>query len=550
MQISEIVKNTVPYILFMGIGFILFPSSGRDDAYITYWTAYSLAHFGEIVNYNGERVEQGSSLLHTLLLALIYKISQINIPTLGLFVSVSAGLFSIFLTGQLSQLLGQQKLPAQLISATSVPLLYWSFGGLETSLVSAAILWLLITTLQLGSHQNEKTYLASIIAITVYLLLRPEAFFITICFLCMIIIWLYIKKQVLRPYINIFFSVVLLFSVITLLRYFYFGSLFPQPVEAKMGISIASKLQNGVLYYQKSIIQYPALILLCIPILFIIFNPKKYFGNQQLLIITALIFSYALFILIVGGDWMEGARFFVPIISPLVVTAIYVYHNLVKQVFIMFFGILFNSISLIYFILNFSTGYPIFYYTDRTENLPKARQFLSVETANSVHYRDIPLVVNLENLLDEMVSQNVYPTILSAQAGMVPYYIFQKHYRRLKFTDLRALTTKHFAECSVTNVLPRASYGISTSYDFFFKNIDIIEKECGIKKPDIIYEVDPTKVKLESIKPHGYTIAYLQTENINYRYDFKGTWVRGVQFIAIRSEIASQINLKTTIYEF
>jgi len=550
MQLIDTAKGIIPYVLFIGIGCVLFPSSGRDDAYITYWTAYSLANFGEIVNYNGERVEQGSSLLHTLLLALIYKLSQINIPTLGTLMSVFFGLVTIFLTGRLSKLLGQNKNLSQLIVATSVPLLYWSFGGLEASLVSVAILWLVITTIQLSAHQSTKNYLASIIAVTVYLLLRPEAFFITLCFLSIIIIVLYFRKQIFHPYLNIVFSVIILFTIITLVRYSYFGSFFPQPVEAKVGMSIVEKLQLGMIYYQKSVIQYPVLILLFIPLLVISFNPKKYFENQRVLIVISLIYSYALFIFMVGGDWMEGARFFVPMVSPLIAIAIYVYHNMMKEIIIMFCGVVFNSLSLTYFALNFSTGYPIFYHAERAKNLPETKQFLLVETANSVHYRDIPLVINLENILEKMIAQNIYPTILSAQAGMVPFYVFQKYYKNVKFVDLRALTTKHFAECPVTNILPRAAYGISTSYDFFFRNIEIMEKKCGIKKPDIIYEVDPTKIKLESIKPHGYTIVYLQTENLNYRSSFKGTWVRGVQFIAVNNEVANQINLKNITYEF
>jgi len=59
----------IPYLLFLVIGFLLFPSAGRDDVHISYWAAYSLSHFGEILNYNAEQVEQSSSLLHTALLA-------------------------------------------------------------------------------------------------------------------------------------------------------------------------------------------------------------------------------------------------------------------------------------------------------------------------------------------------------------------------------------------------------------------------------------------------------------------------------------------------
>ena len=44
------------------VGLLLFSSTGHDDAHITEWAAYSLARFGEILNYNGQRFEQSSSL--------------------------------------------------------------------------------------------------------------------------------------------------------------------------------------------------------------------------------------------------------------------------------------------------------------------------------------------------------------------------------------------------------------------------------------------------------------------------------------------------------
>lgn len=70
-------------------GRVPLPSAGRDDAFITYWAAHAIARFGEIVNYDGDRVEQSSSLLHTVILAILHAVTGVNLPTLG--VTVSAG---------------------------------------------------------------------------------------------------------------------------------------------------------------------------------------------------------------------------------------------------------------------------------------------------------------------------------------------------------------------------------------------------------------------------------------------------------------------------
>src|ERR1041385_1784086 len=63
-------------LLFIGLGFTLFRSTGQDDCYLSYWPAHTLATFGRIVNYNGEAVEQSSSLLWVLAMGLIAFISR------------------------------------------------------------------------------------------------------------------------------------------------------------------------------------------------------------------------------------------------------------------------------------------------------------------------------------------------------------------------------------------------------------------------------------------------------------------------------------------
>ena len=87
----------VPAALVPALGFLLFTSTGRDDAYITYWAAKSLAQTGEITNYDGERVEQSSSLLQTVLLAALYRITSLSLPTLGIVLGVVAGAATVVL---------------------------------------------------------------------------------------------------------------------------------------------------------------------------------------------------------------------------------------------------------------------------------------------------------------------------------------------------------------------------------------------------------------------------------------------------------------------
>ncbi|MDY6991315.1 MAG: hypothetical protein SVR94_01745 [Pseudomonadota bacterium] len=64
-------------IAFLHGLFLYGAATGRDDPYITYWAAQALSSFGHIINYNGVALEQSSSLLHVILLAVLHYFSGI-----------------------------------------------------------------------------------------------------------------------------------------------------------------------------------------------------------------------------------------------------------------------------------------------------------------------------------------------------------------------------------------------------------------------------------------------------------------------------------------
>lgn len=173
---------------------------------------------------------------------------------------------------------------------------------------------------------------------------------------------------------------------------------------------------------------------------------------------------------------MEGARFFVPILGPVIVLATSFYLPLIGQKRALLYGASLNMIVLLYFTIRFSTGYPIIHYKDYSTAISRANEFSFFEIANRVHYRDIPLIVEFKSLLEKITSKGLEPTIMSIQAGMVPYYIFQDYYKQIKFFDLMGLSTRDFTECRITNSLPRRTLGISITYEYFFSNINVLQK--------------------------------------------------------------------------
>src|SRR4030095_14488111 len=56
---------------------------------------YTLSHYGQMLNYNGERVEQSSSLFQVVLLAALHAVTGLNLLTLAKVASIGAGIASL-----------------------------------------------------------------------------------------------------------------------------------------------------------------------------------------------------------------------------------------------------------------------------------------------------------------------------------------------------------------------------------------------------------------------------------------------------------------------
>src|SRR5580658_5525379 len=95
MKVSDQPLRPLPWVVsvavLLGLGFSLFTNSGPDDTHITYWPARELLQHGAITNYNGDRIEQSSSLAHVLLTAGAARLTGLSVTTAGHFVAILAG---------------------------------------------------------------------------------------------------------------------------------------------------------------------------------------------------------------------------------------------------------------------------------------------------------------------------------------------------------------------------------------------------------------------------------------------------------------------------
>jgi hypothetical protein len=320
-------------VVLVLIGSFFFPSAGRDDAHITYWAAYSLSYFGEVLNYNGDRVEQSSSLLHVVLLAITAFITKIDIVSLGKSSSILFGVASLVALYVLTKKIEPKAaFLAAVLTGTSVYFVYWSFGGLETSLTAFTSLLLILAY---GAYFNkQESYFTGmawvIVATFIFALVRPEMPVVLICMVLGAILTVFIldkfnsanrsqyQNLLFRLLIILGISVVIVFLIIGF-RIWYFDSPLPQPVIAKSKELSFNILRFGFIYLKRQITfdLYTQImsIFTLFSIGYVIWSQLKKKGiNPYILLSVLFLAAYTLFILFSGGDWMEGGRFVVPLL--------------------------------------------------------------------------------------------------------------------------------------------------------------------------------------------------------------------------------------------
>ncbi len=273
----------------------------QDDAFISFrYVKNFLAGQGLVFNV-GERVEGYTNFLWIMLLALLTKV---GLPTIGTARTLGV-LFSIGTLGVAAWGAYRYYPKRSWIWVLAVPFLlaangsfaYWAGSGLETGLftflvASAAVTYLSYTPL-------------SFCFLTLAALTRPEGALLAFLFG---VIGILLKQKSWKTTLIFWGALALIMLPYALFKYFYFGSLLPNPFYAKTGFS-KEYWQSGIEYFflfQKHYGLYGLTILL--PLLFY----KKLTPFSRFCLLTFL--AYALYVIAVGGDVLKAHRFWVPVV--------------------------------------------------------------------------------------------------------------------------------------------------------------------------------------------------------------------------------------------
>jgi hypothetical protein len=578
---------------------LLFSHTGRDDTYISYWPAHTLVAHGALLNYNGERVEQSSSLLYVLLLALAYALTGVDLAVLGVVLSVLAALAVLAVEARWARgppsAIPSPPGAGVWLTATQPFFLYWAFSGMETSL--AALLLLLLCAawsrcLEASTWRSWRRAVPALAACAAVLMVRPEGVAVVGSILLAELayrllrswqVWRQVWRQgagdapareqpaALPALAGLALGGAVLYAGLAAFRWFYFGSWQPQPVLAKAAPPSVEITVRGLEYLVRTFSANPVLPLLAALLAFTLayqawscLRPAGAPAWARLALFACL--AQLGFAVMAGGDWMEAGRFVAPAMPlaallmasmvrsllptrrwrrPVVALVVLVQVLAVVGISAQGRGAGLDALSAVRYARHFGADV-------------EAQRYTRLERSNLAHLRDIPTAFYLDRILAAATAGRSEPvTVMSGQMGLVVYSTAQRYYGRVRFLDQRGLATREFLECAPTARLPKTQAGLMIVYPYYLRHWAEMEAECGLAPPEVIVDLLGDDSILATLDTAGYQVLYRQRGALQPR----GGWLAGDfgggpladrfagrkmptgQFIAVRQPLADRLGL-------
>jgi uncharacterized membrane protein len=517
-------------LLAAGVGaalaVVLFSSTGSDDCYITYWSAWSLAEYGEIANYNGVRVEQSSSLLHTVVLALLRVATGGSLPSLAYALGIACFVICVVRLKRLADVTGLEATPLLFLFASTSPLFaYWSLSGLEAPLFAWLLLEVAIAFVKSLEHDVSPWTVGVIVPQVAFVLCRPESFLVsasTLVGVAVVLVTLrlttardLVLRRPLRRCAELLLLNAVVFALLALFRWHYFGALAPQTVSAKVSLSWATVF-DGALYLQSQLHRADTVVLVAAFVASLAIAVRKRstpaLGDW---VPPLLAGAYLGFIVTAGGDWMINGRFVAHVAPLLVYLVLRVLSALAAGRALVARGVLvglvaINVLALVTLSMRSSYGRPIWsawQVDDAIQSHAGGLTYAWHERANTVHARDILLLSELTGIVDDLIRRNGEAVVLSGQAGMVFFNLAKRYRGKLEVVDRRGLSTQHLMRVKDQAGLHTTSGGLRVSVRQYF---DLSRRHPqALPRPDVVFDIGPRNK--DAAAEGGYACAYEQT---------------------------------------
>lgn len=309
------------WILYDSIFFVV------DDAFITFrYIDNYLNGYGLVFNAN-EKVEGYTNFLFLMISAALVSFGVEPLFAARIVSTLSLLAIAYMTVSYCAKTLTNNKVflgaVGTFILYSSVPLVTWTMGGLETLLLTAFLLAAVIKLLAyLEGSQKKSDILKAGIWIGLACLTRLDAIVIGITAGISIVAFCYKNNQSTQQLIKhtaIYAAIpaIFLFSHF-LWRYGYYGEWLPNTFYSRLyGVDIGGRIQSGIDYIKLFILAPPYLLIVSCFLSLLLFKQKQ--QRFSTLCLLSIIVVYVSYIIWAGGDWMPVFRLIVPLIPILVI---------------------------------------------------------------------------------------------------------------------------------------------------------------------------------------------------------------------------------------
>ncbi|MDI6767361.1 MAG: hypothetical protein QME52_11110 [Bacteroidota bacterium] len=383
----------------------------QDDAFISFRYAQNLAQGNGLVWNVGERIEGYTNFLWTLLISLGIYLGCEPIM-LSYILGTLFFILSLFFTYKLSFLITNSHKIAHLtviLLGTNYTFFCFATGGLETQMQAALFVissYICIQGLLLNQWSKNQLFLLSLL-LTISILTRLDSV-LMVGILASVTIYHTLKESFTFKHkllkLFVFISpLIFVVGVWMLWKLSYYGDILPNTFYIKAS-AVTSPL-NGLHYIYRFIFSYLLFPLFIVGVFAIRSFLKNH--NSTMLILTAIILLWLLYVIKIGGDFMEF-RFMVPILPLLFIFFSWVIFHFVNKT-----GYRMVLIGLI-FIGSIHHVYTFTYKpSDRIEPIVELHGHIYADSQNWS---------GIGKALGHFFNDTPDVTIATTAAGAIPYY--------------------------------------------------------------------------------------------------------------------------------
>lgn len=301
-----------------------FDHFSTDDAFISYRYARNLADgHGLVFNVGAKPVEGYSNFLWTILLAAISK-AGFDLETTAPLLSLIFGMATCILLSWMcfrKSASADQPLTFAVLLPASAGFVLWSVSGLETTFFTFLIT-LGIHRTDLESETNLSGYLSAFIW-GLAALTRPEGVALAAVFVGMKLFESRFEPSERVRTVQRAVTVLLIFSGHAMWRFWYYQAWLPNTFYAKTG-SVSLLIPLGLEYVYHFLLSMTFFPLFTT----IVLSLFRITTRRIPLSYVSVVLFHIVYIILVGGDWMPGFRFFQPIIP----VSLFISHVLISNI--------------------------------------------------------------------------------------------------------------------------------------------------------------------------------------------------------------------------